>query len=102
MLLPPLFTEDPWPAHERRLMAHVLPVPAGEIGDPVAVFVLMKPGDRLMHSSPFLPDKERVETRRLEFDIRPRPCRTEPCIHGGRFLLAGLGMEALRKAEQRP
>ena len=51
MLLPPLFTEDPWPAHERRLMAHVLPVPAGEIGDPVAVFVLMKTGDRLMKRS---------------------------------------------------
>ena len=51
MLLSPLPAEDPRPAHKRRLMTHVLPVSTGQIGDPVAVFILMKTDDRLMHQA---------------------------------------------------
>ena len=51
MLLPALLRDNPWPTHERGLMANMLPMPAREIGDPVAVFVLMKAGDRLMHET---------------------------------------------------
>ncbi len=32
-------------------MPHVLPVPAHQIGDPVAMLVLMESDDRLMHHS---------------------------------------------------
>jgi hypothetical protein len=42
-----LFTYDPWPTGERRLMADVLAVAAGEVGHPVAVFILMKADDAL-------------------------------------------------------
>jgi hypothetical protein len=49
MLLPPLLREDPRPAHKRRLMAHVLPMPACQISDPIAAVVLMKADDGLMH-----------------------------------------------------
>ena len=42
--------EDPWPAHERRLMAHMLPMPTRQISHPIAVFVLMKTDDGLMHT----------------------------------------------------
>jgi hypothetical protein len=48
---PSEFAQDPGPAHKRRLMTHVLPVPAREISDPVAVFVLMKAGDWLLHET---------------------------------------------------
>jgi hypothetical protein len=52
MLLPPVLSENPRPAHKRRLMAHVLAMSAGQIGHPVAVFVLMKTDDGLMHHLP--------------------------------------------------
>jgi hypothetical protein len=40
--------EDPRPLVERRLMADVLPVPAGELGDPVAALVLVVADDRAL------------------------------------------------------
>jgi hypothetical protein len=47
----PLLRDHPWPADERRLMADVLPVPAGQVGDPVAMLILMETDDRLPHDS---------------------------------------------------
>jgi hypothetical protein len=44
------FGEDPWPAHKGRLMAHVLPMPTRQISHPIAVFVLMKADDGLIHT----------------------------------------------------
>ena len=41
--------EHPWPAHERRVVTNVLPVPAGQVGHPIAMLVLMKPNDGLSH-----------------------------------------------------
>ena len=48
--------KDPWPAHERRLMAHMLPVPTRQISHPIAVFILMKTDDGLMHTRPAMID----------------------------------------------
>ncbi len=42
--------EDPWPLLEGRPMADVLGVQARQLGDPVAVFVLMKPDDGPLHA----------------------------------------------------
>ena len=47
----PFFREHPWPAHERRLVANVLPVPAGQVSDPIAVLILVKSDDRLSHGA---------------------------------------------------
>lgn len=47
--LPPFKGQHPGPTHERRLMAHVLPVPAGQVGDPIALLILMKVDDGLIH-----------------------------------------------------
>ena len=50
-LLSPAFRlQDPGPQIEGRLMTHVLLVSAGELGYPVAVFVLVVADDRLLHA----------------------------------------------------
>jgi hypothetical protein len=43
------FGEYPWAACERRLMAHMLPVTTGQVSHPIALFILMKPNNRLFH-----------------------------------------------------
>jgi hypothetical protein len=48
-LLPSLGLQDPRPGVERRLVAHVLPVAASELGDPLALRVQMKADDRALH-----------------------------------------------------
>jgi hypothetical protein len=40
----------PRPIDERRLMPYMLSMPAGEIGDPIALFILMKADDLLLHA----------------------------------------------------
>ena len=96
---PPFFGHYPGATHKRRLMAYVLPMPAREIGDPVAVFVLMKPDDRRLHASTtssarttvrFLgarsaPGQPGVEARRIKFNIGGRP-RVSKSLFGGRRL----------------
>jgi hypothetical protein len=42
--------EDPWPVLEGRLMADVLVVQTRQLGDPVAVLVLMEPDDGPLHA----------------------------------------------------
>lgn len=50
---------DPRAAHERRLVPHVLAVAAGEISHPIAMLVLMKADNGLLH--PFrLPKRRRT------------------------------------------
>jgi hypothetical protein len=46
---PALGLEDPRLLVEGRLMAHVLLMAAGELGDPVAAQVLVVPDDRAFH-----------------------------------------------------
>ena len=41
MRLPSGYGHDPWPQLPRRTMAHMLSVSAGELGDPVALLVLV-------------------------------------------------------------
>ena len=41
--------EHPRAREERRLMAHMLPMTAGQVGDPVAVLIQVVPDDRLVH-----------------------------------------------------
>src|SRR5690349_16998120 len=41
--------QHPWPVGHRRLVTHVLPVAASQVGHPIAMFVLMVPRDRLVH-----------------------------------------------------
>ena len=48
-LLPSPGLEHPGPGVERRLVAHVLPVAAGELGDPLALCVQMEADDRALH-----------------------------------------------------
>ena len=50
MLLPPLFRDHPRPADKRRLMAHMLTMPAGKISHPVSMLILMIATNRLIHS----------------------------------------------------
>ena len=47
-----LLREHPRPQLPRRIMPHVLVVAAGQFRDPVALIVLMKACDRLLHGSP--------------------------------------------------
>lgn len=44
------FGHHPGSARHRRLMAHVLPVPALQIGDPIALIILMVADDALLHN----------------------------------------------------
>jgi hypothetical protein len=46
-LLAALFFDDPWAERPRRIVAHVLAVAAGQIGDPVFLLILMKADDDL-------------------------------------------------------
>jgi hypothetical protein len=48
-VLPALGLEDPVPREERRLVTHVLAMAAGELGDPVALLVLLVSDDRALH-----------------------------------------------------
>ena len=45
----PFFSEHPGPIREWWLMAHMLPVPTGQISHPIAVLILMKAEDALLH-----------------------------------------------------
>jgi hypothetical protein len=49
MSLPALGLEHPRPGEERRPVAHVLPVAAGELGDPLALRVELEADDRALH-----------------------------------------------------
>lgn len=56
MRSPSLFRQYPGPARHRRLMAHMLPMAAGQVGHPILIFVEMIPHDRLIHLViPFVP-----------------------------------------------
>ncbi len=43
-------SENPGPIRQWRLMSHMLPVPTSQIRHPIAVLVLMKADDALVHS----------------------------------------------------
>lgn len=49
MLPAPFFRQDPRPAHQRRLMTHMLAVTAGKIRDPIAALILVIADDGLVH-----------------------------------------------------
>ena len=40
---------DPWPIHPRRVVPHVLLVPALELRDPVTLVIPVVPGDSFIH-----------------------------------------------------
>ena len=48
---PPFFLDDPRAYLERRFVAHVLPMAARELGDPVSDLVLVEPDDRALHAA---------------------------------------------------
>ena len=50
-LLPAFFRQHPGPADHRRLVPHMLAVPALEIGDPIAVLVQVKADDKAGHKA---------------------------------------------------
>jgi hypothetical protein len=50
MLLAAFRSYHPWSAKERRLVPDMLPMAAGQIGHPVAKFILMIRDDRLVHT----------------------------------------------------
>jgi hypothetical protein len=54
MLLAPCDGEYPRAIDEGGLMPYVLPMATGQIGHPIAVFVLVIPNDRLLHSTTML------------------------------------------------
>jgi hypothetical protein len=49
MLLTSDYCQHPGTIRERGLMPHVLPMTAGQIGNPVVLFILMISDDRLLH-----------------------------------------------------
>ena len=102
ILGPTVCSKHPGPTYERRLMADMLCMATGQISHPVAVLVLMKPDNRLLHSPPFTPGEKCIESRRLELDIRLRPRPPEPRIHGDRLVRTPLCAQALCQAKQGP
>ena len=64
LLSPALGFQDPGPEVERRLVAHVLLVSAGELGDPVSPFVLGITDDCALHPA-------RVRALRLQWRRGP-------------------------------
>jgi len=48
---PTIFGQDPPTTDERRLMAHVLSMTAGQVGHPITSLILMKPDNCLVHGS---------------------------------------------------
>jgi len=48
--LAPFFSENPGPIRQWWLMSHMLSMPALQIRHPIAVLVLMKADDALVHS----------------------------------------------------
>ena len=50
MLFPSGLADHPGAIEKGRLMSHVLPMAAGQFSHPISVFVLMIPGDRLLHT----------------------------------------------------
>jgi hypothetical protein len=54
MLLTPCDGEYPRAIDEGGLMPYVLPMTAGQISHPIAVFVLVIPNDRLLHRTAIL------------------------------------------------
>ena len=90
--------EDPWPAHKRRLMAHMLPVPTRQISHPIAVFVLMKTDDGLIHTRPSMMDLMSLGhrgQRRSYFDAAGVPANTASKRAGSKSMSAPA--QALRK-----
>jgi len=53
-LTPAFLRRGPRPHAQRRLVADMLPMPAGEIRNPVSLFVLVKADDALYHRMPRL------------------------------------------------
>jgi hypothetical protein len=49
MPLTPAVGKNPWAVEERWVMSNMLPVPTGQIGNPIAMFVLVIADDRLLH-----------------------------------------------------
>ncbi len=49
MLLTSVIGQDPWAVEERRVMSNMLPMTTGQIGNPVAMLILVIPNDRLLH-----------------------------------------------------
>ena len=57
--------DDPRAIHERRLMPYMLPMAAGQIGHPVALFVEMIPNNDLIHDNQRTEFKIMTETYRF-------------------------------------
>jgi hypothetical protein len=53
--------EYPRPIGERRLMPYVLSMTTGQIGNPVALLILMIPNDRLLHIVMMLVAREQTK-----------------------------------------
>jgi hypothetical protein len=49
VLLASFSCQYPWSTCEWRLMPHMLSMAAGQVGHPIAVFILMKTNNRLLH-----------------------------------------------------
>lgn len=49
MALTPVIGQDPWTIKERWVMSNMLSMTTGQIGNPVAMLVLMITDDRLLH-----------------------------------------------------
>ncbi len=43
------FRQDPWPFNQGGIMAYMLPVSTGQVGNPILVFILMISDNRLIH-----------------------------------------------------
>ena len=50
MLVAARFRQHPRPARHRRLVTHMLSMAAGQIGNPIAIIILVIPNDRLLHA----------------------------------------------------
>lgn len=68
MLAPAFAGDNPRSIHERRLMPHMLPMAAGQIGHPVAMFIQMISNNGLVHAT--------AETNSIRDWTYPSVCQT--------------------------
>ena len=95
------FGEHPWAHLPRRIVADVLVVATGQLGDPVALVVLMKARDRLLH------DSYALEPRAIFCPVR---YRNPACVRVRKtqgdnvrtFSISGIASSSARSPKQSP
>jgi hypothetical protein len=63
---------------ERRLVPHMLPMTACQVGHPISVFILMIPDDRLLHAVPITSQNDMGEISKSNVSQMTTPTVDRP------------------------